>query len=331
MTDNKCYKGYTSFLEERYGYRVYRIGVDAGFSCPNRFGKSKEGGCAFCDAMGARAMYLRSSESSYKRNSGFEEKLCARTSDAINEQDITDQIHKGASFIRKRYGSEHFSLYFQSFSNTFAPVETLERIYSHALSVMPFEELIVSTRPDCIDEKKAALLASYKGRVKNVMVELGLQSGSDKILKAMNRGHDVKCLIDASRIVKASGLELTLHVLLGYPGETYADIQKTVDVINTVMPDNIKIHNLNVVSGTKLYEDYLKGEVTSSCARRHIENTVYILRRISPEIVIERLICETPGHRLASPREFPEKNRYLIRLDKYMNENNYKQGDLYKI
>lgn len=325
----KPYNSYSDFLASKFGYKIYRIGVDAGFSCPNRRGEKKEGGCIYCDSMAAIAAYHRKAESSYTHASEFEENIDSIVC-SFNPDSVEKQIERGISFVRRRYNTEHYALYFQSYSNTFAPVEKLKHIYDSALEGRTWEGLIVSTRPDCIDERKLELLVSYKERVKFVCVELGLQSGDDKILAAMNRGHDVKCLINAALKTKSFGLELCLHILTGFPGESYKELDKTIEVINTVNPDSIKIHNLNIAGGTELYNKYLEGEVTAPCAERHIANTVYILRRISPDITIERLIAETPSHRLASPRLFPDKNKYLTMLTSNMNDNGYKQGDLYK-
>lgn len=325
----KRYNSYSDYLISKYGYKVYRVGVDAGFSCPNRKGPNKEGGCVYCDSQAAVAAYHRTSESSYTHASSFEKNIDFLVCKSEQES-VQNQIDHAIAFIKRRYKTDHYALYFQSYSNTFAPVAKLKEIYDFALEGRVWEGLIVSTRPDCVDEEKLDLLASYKNRVKSVCIELGLQSGDDGILRKMNRGHSVECLEKAAIKAKQKGLEVCLHILTGFPGETYAELQKTVDVINKVKPDSIKIHNLNIAGGTALFNDYLNGEVTAPCSQRHIANTVFILRRISKDIVIERLIAETPSHRLASPRLFPDKNSYLRQLEKYMEENNYTQGDLYK-
>ncbi|MCF0237786.1 MAG: TIGR01212 family radical SAM protein [Sphaerochaetaceae bacterium] len=329
MKDNLVYYSYSSYLQEKYGHPIYRVGVDGGFSCPNRFGKEKKGGCVYCDSNGATAAYLRTKESGFRHDSSFEKDI-----DTISPlgsiANIQQQIERGREFLTRRYKAQYFALYFQSFSNTFAPVKKLKEIYDGALEGYDWEELIVSTRPDCLDEEKCALLASYKGKIPEVSLEIGLQSGDDEILKAMNRGHDVQCFLDTCKLVSSCGLKLCVHVLFGFPNEGEKEIQKTLDVINTVHPNAIKIHNLNIPAGTKLYNAYLEGEVTASCATRHIENTIWFLRRIPSDIVIERLICETPSHRLASPRLFPDKNNYLRLLEKTMREKGVKQGDLWK-
>lgn len=320
------YNSYSTYLKKKYGYQIFRVGVDAGFSCPNRRGPNKDGGCIYCDSQGATAAWLRTSESSYNHKSSFKEDI--DSSAPCVRDDIRSQIEKGRSFLIRRYKAEHFALYLQSFSNTFAPVSKLKEIYDYALEGYDWDQFIVSTRPDCIDEEKVKLLASYKDRVGQVCIELGLQSGDDEILKAMKRGHSVECFVKACELVKKYNLELCVHVLLGFPGEDQVQLDRTIDVINNVHPNAVKIHNLNITAGTELYEMYARGEISAPCATRHIERTIYFLRRIPKDIVIERLICETPIHRLASPRSFPDKNAYLIRLEDVMKKKCVFQGDL---
>lgn len=331
------YNSYSSSLTGRYGHRVFRVGVDAGFSCPNRMRDPQGRGCIYCDSHGARAAWLRRSESSFRHDSAFVDDIDSMSCSAVDctekvfsfdLEDIRKQVERGMEFIRRRYKTDHFALYFQSFSNTFAPVERLRELYDFTASLHDWEGFIVSTRPDCIDDAKLELLASYREKCGTVSVELGLQSGDDRILKAMNRGHDVACFIRAAKAVKDHGLELCVHVLTGFPGEGKEELDKTIDVINTVRPDALKIHNLNVAAGTQLYDMFLEGEVTAPCMTRHIADTIYILRHIPYGIVIERLMCETPNHRLASPRLFPDKNRFLRELEGTMKEKGFRQGDL---
>lgn len=331
------YNSYSSFMMRRYGYRIFRVGVDAGFSCPNRQKNADGSGCIYCDSHGARAAYLRSSESRFRHDSGFEEGIdsiacnsneCAKNTFSFDFEDIRKQVDRGLEFLSRRYKADHFALYLQSFSNTFAPYEKLRELYDFATSLHQWEGFIVSTRPDCIDDRKLALLASYKEACGSVCVELGLQSGSDEILSAMKRGHDVRCFVEAARKVRESGLELCVHILTGFPGEGQDELNRTVEVINLVHPDAIKIHNLNVAAGTELYDRFLEGEVTTPCMTRHIRTVCFILRRIPSDIVIERLMCETPNHRLASPRLFPDKNRFLRNLDAFMEDQGFRQGDL---
>ena len=210
------YNSYSSYMMNRFGYRIFRVGVDAGFSCPNRLKSPDGSGCIYCDSHGARAAYLRSSESRFRHDSEFEQDIdsmacnpdsCSKNAFGFDCQDIRKQVDRGLEFLARRYKASHFALYLQSFSNTFAPYEKLKELYDFATDLHRWEGFIVSTRPDCIDGRKIGLLCSYREKCSSVCVELGLQSGSDSILSAMKRGHDTACFIRAARAVKESGLD----------------------------------------------------------------------------------------------------------------------------
>ena len=326
------WNSYKEHLVSLYGEPVYRIGIVGGFSCPNR--ENGNGGCVYCDALGASAAWLRTSESSFRRSSPFEETIgqgdCGRSRLPLRERigAIEKQIEKGRDFILRRYGSRRVSLYFQAFTNTYAPVQDLKKLYDAALDCGDFTELIVSTRPDCLTDETIALLASYRDRVDEVWVELGLQSASDRLLRMMNRGHDVSCWQDAVSRASGSGLKVGAHVILGFPTETDEDQALTVETINRSAVSALKIHNLNITARTALLGDYFKGEITAPSFERHLQSTVLFLRRLRPDIVIERLICETPAHRLASPRQFPDKSAFLRALEQRMRQKGAYQGDL---
>lgn len=334
---DNLYNSYSSSLMKRYGYRIFRVGIDAGFSCPNRCKSPTGDGCVYCDSQGARAAYLRTSESRFRHDSEFESSIDSMVQNSdqienycytIDKQSIKDQVDRGLEFLSRRYKAQHFAAYLQSFSNTFAPYGKLKELYDYISGLYEWDGLIVSTRPDCLDARKLDLLESYRSTCKEVCVELGLQSGDDAILKAMNRGHSVECFLKAAQEVKSRNMELCMHVLTGFPGEGKEQLDKTIQAICQAHPNALKIHNLNIASGTVLYDSYLHGEVTSPCMTRHIENTIYILRRIPSDIVIERLMCETPNHRLASPRLFPDKNRFLRALETEMSRRGCTQGDM---
>lgn len=322
----KRYFSYKDYLLGKYSKAVYKVGVDAGFSCPNR-DESGRGGCTFCDPSGAIAQYLRDSESVFNRKSSYNKEVSSLL--LRREKSIDDQIDKGIDFLKKRYKAEAFSLYFQSFTNTFDKVENLEKIYKAALSKAPFLEFIVSTRPDCLEDEKIELLKSFKSENREVWVELGLQSANDNTLKLINRGHSKKEYIDASKRVKDKDLKLCTHIILSLPGETDEDFIKTAKLINDCGSDALKIHNLNITGSSVLENDYLEGEVVSGGFERHLEKVVLILRHLRKDIIIERFICETPAHRLVAPRSFPDKFIFLSSLDEMMERLNIKQGDLY--
>lgn len=322
------FNSYSDYLIKHYGYRIWRVGIDAGFSCPNRGCERTNGGCVYCDSQGAVASYQRFQESSYSRKSNFESEIDCKITDRTLS--IHQQIEKGLEFLSRRYKAEHFALYLQSFSNTFAPLNELKSIYDYCLGTYDWDQFIVSTRPDCIDESKVALLASYVTDKREVCLELGLQSGDDNILRAMGRGHSVRQFTDAASVVKKYNLPLCVHILIGFPGEGPEELERTINVINEVHPQAIKIHNLNICAGTRLYDLYKEGKVNAPGPDECIEKTIDILRKIHPDIVIERLMCETPSHRLAAPRNFPDKNTYTSMLKKKMLSLGARQGDLFK-
>ena len=321
------YSSYPDYLKKRYGHPIYRVGVDGGFNCPNRE-NTRHGGCAFCDGTGSVAVYQRNTESGFFRNSGYDDDVASRILDRFAS--IEAQIEKGKAFLRRRYKAEEFALYFQSWTNTYDSVDNLRRIYDKALSYGPFREFIISTRPDCLSEDILDLIESYKTDLMDVWVELGLQSANDATLMRINRGHDVRCYLDAVKSLKQRGIKVSTHVILGLPGETQKDYINTMRCVSSSGSDAIKIHNLHVSGGTLLSEGYLDGNFTVASVERHLEDTELSLRHLKSDIIVQRLICETPMHRLLSPRHFIDKSLFLSRLQKRMEENGTRQGDLYE-
>lgn len=326
------WNSYRAYLERTYGFPVYRVGVDAGFSCPNR-NADRSGGCVFCDPLGASAVYQRTTESTYRRNSAFEPNI-THASHLVEvpliarKASIREQVGRGLRFIKQRYKSSEASLYFQAYSNTFAPPEELGELYRDALTIHPWREFIVSTRPDCITEEVVNLLISCKSLVGKVSVELGLQSASDATLCALNRGHDVASYSSAADMLHRAGIPVTAHIILGLPGEDEAEFIQTAKTLNETGIFGVKIHNLHIPVHTNLYETYRTGEISTASTRRHVFQTIFFLRHLDEHIVIERLICETPAHRLAAPRTFDDKSKFLKILEETMVERNICQGDL---
>lgn len=306
MTDFP-FNAYSRYLKERYGERTYRIGVDAGFSCPNRSADRRRGGCTFCDEDGSRAAYIAE----------------------LEPADLKGQIERSREFLARRYGARRFILYFQAFSSTYAPPAELKRIYDAGLSVLPFEELVVSTRPDCIDEDTAALLASYRERLSDVWVELGLQSAHDETLRRVRRGHDVASFDRALETLRAHGVHVAAHVMFGLPGEGWKDIEETVRYLADRRIDGIKIHNMNVVAGTPLAEEYRSGAFDVPGPAEHLDYVARALEILPPETIVMRLTCDTASEKLLAPAEFWPKQTFRQRLVEHMDRNGLYQGRLY--
>lgn len=333
MSRGLPWRTYKQYLIDTYSTSVYRIGVDGGFSCPNRE-KDRSGGCVFCDATGASATYQRDGEGIWKRDSSFQKKIahCGPREKISLERrllSLEKQVEKGKSFILERYNTEAMSLYFQAWTSTYAPMDELKAIFDKGLSLYPFTEFIVSTRPDCLDDDVIDLLVSYKEKVKDVWVEVGLQSGNDETLKLINRGHDVNSFTQAVTKLHDKGIKVSTHIITGLPNESYIEFDKTIKLINDLKIEAIKIHNLDILGGTALFEEYIRGELAVASTHRAIEHCMYILRRISKDVIVQRLLCETPPHRLAAPRKFYDKSKFIQHLEKRMKIENARQGDLY--
>jgi len=316
------YRSYSSYLREKYGQTVYRVAVDAGFSCPNRKPDRSAPGCLYCDEHGARAPYQGPSDT-------------AQTGPAIpppapgDREDIRRQVERGIAFLKQRYGAEIFLLYFQAFSGTFAPVDRLKEIYDFTLGLTSFRELIVSTRPDCVDRKRADLLASYLSPDFDVWTELGLQSAHDATLRRINRGHTVADFTRTWKLLKRRGVKLTVHLIFGLPGEGMREILETVRFVAGLEPEGVKIHNLHIPTGSPLYGDYLRGELSAPCADRHLDTVCRALELLPPGTVIMRLTCDTPAARLACPRHFPAKAAFYDRVIRELEARNSRQGGKY--
>ena len=307
------YRTYARYLRDRYGCSVYRVAVDAGFTCPNRCdGGRQSAGCTYCAEDGARAPYLGAASENATSATGS----------------LARQVEESTAFLRRRYDARAFILYFQAHSNTNAPVAKLRRVYDEGLSLAPFVGMNVATRPDCIDAAVADLLAAYQTATREVWVELGLQSAHDTTLDRIRRGHTVADFLAAYILLKERGLKVAVHLIFGLPGEHKADIDGTVDMVGSLRPDGVKIHNLHVARDTLLAAEYSHGEVTAPCAERHLGYLIDALERLPPETVIMRLTCDTPPARLLAPRGFGRKEPFLARLASEMQRRGARQGRL---
>jgi radical SAM protein (TIGR01212 family) len=320
----KCFPDYSSWLQSRYGAKTYRVSVDAGFSCPNRGPDRTAGGCSFCGGSGSRAPWMHGRATSEASDQPWlhgrlvgeasGQRCIAGEGAAGREASIAAQVSGGMEFLRRRYKARQFLLYFQAFSGTYAPVGELKSIYDYALSLGDFRQLIVATRPDCIDGEKAALLAGYQNPRREVWVELGLQSAKEETLGRVRRGHGLAEFQTAFRLLRGHGIKIAVHLVFGLPGEDTGDIEATLGYLAGLKPEGVKIHNLHVLRGAPLEEEFLAGELSLPCAARHLR---YILRAreiLPKETLFMRFTCDTPAGDLAYPRHFPGKGQFLREL-----------------
>jgi hypothetical protein len=307
----------------RHGCNVYRVAVDAGFSCPNRGGGRSGAGCSYCDAEGSRSP-------SVSRNGPRFAVGCSDGGNTLFDEDSLErQVRQSISFYRRTHGACEFILFFQAYSNTNAPVETLRRVYDAGLAMAVFRGLNVATRPDCLDEEKADLLASYQQRGLEVWVELGLQSANEATLRRIGRGHTAADFERAFDMLRRRRVKIAVHLIFGLPGEGLPEIAQTMRVLAQLRPDGVKIHNLHVPAGTLLASEYQKGEFVAPSPWRHLEYAIAAIERLPPQTVIMRLTCDTPAERLAAPRAFWPKEQFLSALEKEMARRGSRQGKLY--
>ncbi|MDX9819268.1 MAG: TIGR01212 family radical SAM protein, partial [Desulfococcus multivorans] len=211
------YYDLNTYFKTIFGHRVHKIALDAGLSCPNRDGTLSRGGCIYCNARGS--------------GTGLYQK----------GQSITEQIETAKAFLAKRYKAKEFIAYFQSFTNTYAPLPRLRQLYDEALSAADVAGLSIGTRPDCVDEDILSLLESY-GKTRLIWIEYGLQSAHDRTLARINRGHDFKAFEKAVQMTRNRGIRICAHVILGLPGETLEDMLETARIVSGMGLDGIKFH-----------------------------------------------------------------------------------------
>ncbi len=268
---------YGFYLRERFGRRIQRVSVDGGFTCPNVDGTVAVGGCTFCD------------------NRSFS------PSRRLPRLSIRDQIDEGIRRLQLRYPNcQQFLAYFQPATNTYAPVEKLRRLYDEALSHPLIVGLCIGTRPDCVPEPVLQLLSDYARRT-YVSLELGMQTMHDASLHAMNRGHTHGATVDAVERSRGRGFHLALHLILGWPGETWQDIMATAQEVSRLRVDAIKIHNLYAVRNTPLADQVTRGEVQLMDRRTYVQTLVDFLERLPPSVVVERISGDAPPNYLIGP------------------------------
>lgn len=270
------WRSFSRYLREEFGRPVRRITLDAGFTCPNVDGTVAKGGCVYCD------------NRSFSPN-----RRLPRTS-------IREQVRRGAELLQRRYGTEVFLAYFQAATNTYAPVPRLRSLYDEALEHPQVVGLALGTRPDCLGEDVLDLLAEY-GSQRHVRLEIGLQSMHERSLAWMNRGHGLDAFLDAVRRCASRPLHLSVHVILGLPGESRADMLATADLLAGLPVHAVKIHNLHVVRGTPLEDMHRRGLAPMLEFDEYVALACDFLERLPPEMVVERLHGDAPPDWLVAP------------------------------
>ena len=306
--DERRYNSYAGYFRRLFGRRMQKLSVDAGFSCPNRDGRIATGGCTFCN------------------NGAFTPSYCSRG------LSITRQIEEGVAFHRWRYReAQRYLVYFQSFSNTYAPLEVLRERYGEALAHPDVAGLIIGTRPDCVDEAVLDYLAEL-ARDRYVAIEYGIESVYDASLRAVNRGHDFATAERAVRMTAERGLACGAHFILGLPGETDEMILEGVKAINRLNLTTVKFHQLQIFRDTAMAQEFDKHPERFRfwTVDAYIDLVVEVLRRLRPDVVVERFASEAPPRYHHGPNWGLIRNEELWRrLEERLRERDTYQGELY--
>ena len=301
----KRYRDYNTYLRDIFGERVQKISLDAGFSCPNRDGTISDTGCIFCDSRGS------GSGAMIKRGLSIDE-----------------QIMEGLRSAVKRYKARKFIAYFQSFTNTYAPLPRLRELYTRALDHEGMVGLSIGTRPDCVDKDILALISSFK-RDYLVWIEFGLQSAHDITLSRINRGHDVACFEKGVMMAMEYGLNICAHVIIGLPGEDREMMMETARYISGLPIAGVKIHCLYVTRGTPLAAFYEEGEYDCLTREEYVECVVDFLELLPPDMVIQRLTGDPLREDLIAPSWALKKTENIRLINRRLEERDTWQGKRY--
>ena len=297
---DKRYNQYSAHLKNKFGVKVYKITLDAGFSCPNRDGTISTGGCIYCDEGGSFSQAHS------------------------NLLPIEQQVSVGAENLKKRFKAEKFMSYFQAYSNTYKPVQELEKIYNSALNHPDIVGISIGTRPDCVDDEKIQLISSYKDDY-YTWIEYGLQSIHNKTLKKINRGHDFDCFLRAYEKTKTAGINVCVHVIFGL-WETHDEIMETAQKLAELGVDGVKIHMLCALKNTKLAQIYDNGGIDFMEEDEYVQTVCDFLEYLPSSTTIHRLAGNGLSSELIAPQWLAKKFDCLNKIDREFIKRSSHQG-----
>lgn len=273
------YKDFAEFLHGHFSGKMQKLTVNTGLSCPNRDGTLGRGGCTYCNNQSFSPAY------------------------AMERVGVTEQLEKSKQFFARKYPTMRYLAYFQAYTNTHAELDRLRSMYEEALAVEGVEGLIIGTRPDCMPQPLLEYLAELNRR-SWVMVEYGAETAHDSTLARVNRCHTWAATVDAVQRTHAAGLPVGVHLIMGLPGESRDDMLHTIHAINRLPVDVVKIHQLQLIRGTRMARDVAQGvyEVPRFTVEEYVDLCCAIVRALRPDIAIERFVSQSPAELLISPR-----------------------------
>jgi radical SAM protein (TIGR01212 family) len=305
---SRRYNSYSEYFKKAFGQRVQKVAVDAGFTCPNRDGTKGIGGCTYCD------------------NDSFNPSYCQPT------KSVAQQISEGIEFHSRRYRrAKDFLAYFQPYSNTYAPLEQLKQLYSEALAVEGVIGLVIGTRPDCVNDEILDYIATLS-QTHYVILEYGLESCYDTTLKRINRGHTWAESVSAIKKSAQRGIKVGAHLIFGLPGESREEMLAEVAMVSALPLDNIKFHQLQIIKGTRMAEEYLTNPASFQLFKmdEYLDFMIQFIEQLNPSFVIERFAGEVPPRFLVSaPWSNLRNDEFNRLLEQKLDERNTWQGRLY--
>jgi hypothetical protein len=304
------FNAYSNYFRNIYGARVQKVSIDAGFTCPNRDGSKGSGGCTYCN------------------NKAFNPSYC------IPEKSVLQQINEGVEFHRWRYSEAvSYLAYFQPFSNTYAPLSTLKKLYEEALSHPDVIGLIIGTRPDCIDDEKLAYIKELSGRC-YIAVEYGIESCYNKTLDKINRGHSFEEAEAAVKKTAALGINTGAHFIFGLPGETKEEMLDEATLISALPLKTVKFHQLQIIKGTAMEKQFIErpSDFKLFTWQEYLDFFVSFLERLNPLIVVERFTGEAPPRFLTGEGWGKKRTDQIVNIiEKRLEELDTWQGRLFKV
>lgn len=303
---DKRYNDFSGYFRGKFNGRVQKISIDAGFTCPNRDGSRGIGGCSYCN------------------NLTFSPAYCNL------EKSVTNQLQEGIEFFSRKYASMKYLAYFQAYSNTYAPLENLTKLYREALEHPEVIGLVIATRPDCLTVEILDFLQELS-KDYYIMIEFGIESHLNSSLEKMNRGHSFEESVWALNETARRKIHNCAHLILGLPGETNDDFLDQARVISKLPIENLKLHQLQIHKGTRMYREYIldQSEFKMFTVDEYLDLCVRYLELLNPEIIVERFVSEAPDELLVAPRWGLKNFEFTAKLEKMLAKRDTWQGRLF--
>ncbi len=300
MTEEKRYNDFSSFLKTRFDTRVQKLTIDAGFTCPNRDGSKGVGGCTYCN------------------NNSFSPSYCRAGS-------IREQIENGKKFFSQKYRDQKYLAYFQSYSNTYAPLPILKQRYEEALSCKDVVGLVIATRPDTVDIEIIEYLESL-AKDYYISVEYGIESTNDQVLLRINRGHTFEEAEKAIRMTAGRGIIIGAHLIFGLPGETKQTMTDGAIYLSRLPINLLKFHQLQIISGTILADEFHNNPFKLYSVEEYLDFLVEIIENMPPDLYLERFINQSPEAFLVAPKWGMKNFEFVAKLKMRLREKDSWQG-----